>query len=40
MRNLEETILVKNAGHIDAGMHGACFLTAIPIGRRMPAYRH
>ena len=25
-RNLEETILVKNGGHIDAGMHGAYFL--------------
>jgi alpha-L-rhamnosidase len=26
MQNLEETILVKNSGHIDAGMHGAYFL--------------
>ena len=26
MKNLEETILVKNAGHIDAGMHGTYFL--------------
>jgi len=26
MENLERTILVKNAGHIDAGMHGAYFL--------------
>ena len=26
MQNLEETILVKNSGHIDAGMHGTYFL--------------
>jgi alpha-L-rhamnosidase len=26
LRNLEETILVKNGGHIDAGMHGTYFL--------------
>lgn len=26
MQNLEETILVKNTGHLDAGMHGAYFL--------------
>jgi hypothetical protein len=26
MRKLEESILVKNAGHIDAGMHGVYFL--------------
>jgi alpha-L-rhamnosidase len=26
MKNLEETILVKNAGHFDAGMHGLYFL--------------
>lgn len=26
MKTLEETILVKNKGHIDAGMHGAYFL--------------
>ena len=26
MKNLEETILVKDSGHIDAGMHGTYFL--------------
>jgi alpha-L-rhamnosidase len=26
MQNLEETILVKNSGHIDGGMHGTYFL--------------
>ena len=26
MQNLEHTILVKNSGHIDAGMHGLYFL--------------